>query len=139
MNLTLTRKTYTNNSTVGELEVDGSFQCFTLEDVAREFKIMGRTAIPAGEYDISFTYSPKYNKTYPLLDDVKNFTGIRIHSGNSDKDTEGCILVGTNKGVDWIGGSRTAFAELYEKFIGALSLQERIKIKIIDTQKPRLL
>jgi Family of unknown function (DUF5675) len=49
----------------------------------------------------------------PLLLEVPNFTGIRIHSGNSDHDTEGCILVGESRAPDWVGASRKAFELLF--------------------------
>jgi hypothetical protein len=54
----------------------------------------------------------------PLLVNVPNFEGVRIHTGNTANDTEGCILVGKSKGYDFIGGSRNAFNELMERIKG---------------------
>ena len=71
-------------------------------------KIYGETAIPTGIYKINITYSNKFGKRswairfggkLPLIEDVKGFEGIRIHPGNTNKDTLGCILVGCNKKV----------------------------------------
>jgi hypothetical protein len=139
MYLKLTRNIYSDKSTIGELEVDGKFQCYTLEDVTRVFKITKKTAIPEGCYDIALTYSPRFGKTMPLVESVKGFEGIRIHTGNSADDTEGCILVGEKYKADWISNSRDAYAELYEKLIGAASLGEHITIEILDTKPARLI
>ena len=84
--------------TIGLLYVDGRLWCNTLEDTVRPdgVKIQGQTAIPAGVYNVCLTPSPKFKRSLPLLENVPNFTGIRIHAGNTAKDTEGCILVGEN-------------------------------------------
>ena len=68
-----------------------------MEDTVREKKIAGKTAIPAGTYQVIVNRSPKFKRDLPLLLDVPNFEGIRIHRGNTAKDTSGCILVGENK------------------------------------------
>jgi hypothetical protein len=68
-----------------------------LEDTVREKKIAGKTAIPEGTYQVIVNRSPKFKRDLPLLLDVPNFEGIRIHRGNTVKDTSGCILVGENK------------------------------------------
>ena len=116
MQLKLIRKTFTDRSTIGELLVEDSFECFTLEDVVREVKIPGQTAIPAGTYEVTVTFSNHFQKRLPLLLDVPNFEGVRIHSGNRPEDTEGCILVGTSKGSpDRIDNSKAAFAALFSK------------------------
>src|SRR5436305_2999778 len=103
MQLQLTRKTFSDKSTMGELLVDGKFECFTLEDMVRPEKIKHETAIPAGRYEVAISFSDKFQKLLPLLLNVPNFEGIRIHSGNTDKDSSGCILVGRTKAVDFIG------------------------------------
>ena len=118
MNLTLYRKWFTDISTTGVLFIDGEFFCYTLEDVVREQKIYGKTAIPYGKYDVVITYSPRFKKNMPLLVNVPNFEGVRIHAGNTANDTEGCILVGKSKGQDFIGGSRKTYEELMERIKG---------------------
>jgi hypothetical protein len=119
MNLTLTRKTFTNKSTIGELATNGKFECYTLEDVPRNIKIDHRTCIPYGMYQVIITFSERFQKPMPLLLNVQNFEGVRIHSGNTAEDTEGCILVGTTKEVDFIGNSRAAYKVLFRKLQSA--------------------
>jgi hypothetical protein len=115
MKLELKRLHRTNNSTIGELYVNGVFECYTLEDKEREVKIKNETAIPKGVYIVGITLSNRFKKMLPILMNVPNFEGVRIHPGNSNHDTEGCILVGTTRSVDFIGNSRKAFNKLFAK------------------------
>jgi len=105
----------TENSTIGELTINGRFECFTLEDREREVKIKGETAIPKGTYKVIINQSNRFKRLLPLLIDVKNFEGVRIHPGNSNHDTEGCILVGLTRSRDYISKSRKAFERLFAK------------------------
>lgn len=127
MELTLTRGPSTTKSTPGTLLVDGKFECFTLEDVVRPKKIPGETAIPAGTYKVIIDMSNRFKRLLPLLIDVPGFAGIRIHPGNTDKDTEGCILVGTSRSKDFVGNSRVAFDALFKKMQAAKSISITIK------------
>jgi hypothetical protein len=130
MNLKVVRKTFTEQSTVGELSVNGKFECFTLEDKVRAVKIHGATAIPEGIYEVAITFSEKFQKQLPLLLKVPNYEGVRIHSGNTAADTEGCILVGSSKGPDFVGNSRAAFKALFPKIEAALK-KEKVFIQIV--------
>ena len=107
--MTIIRKTFTEKSTIGELLIDGKVFCFTLEDCVRDVKIPGVTAIPYGTYPVITNYSVRFKKVMPLLLNVPNYEGVRIHAGNTDKDTEGCILLGYTKADNFIGESRLAF------------------------------
>jgi hypothetical protein len=115
MKITVKRLHRTENSTIGELFIDGKFECYTLEDKEREVKIKSETAISKGEYKVIINQSNRFKRLLPLLLNVPNFEGVRIHSGNSNHDTEGCILVGTTRSKDFIGNSRIAFNKLFEK------------------------
>lgn len=96
------------NYTIGKLYIDDKYYCDTLEDTDRGLKqsdsleqikakkVYGKTAIPTGEYYVNLTYSPKFKRILPVIQNVKGYEGIRIHSGNTADDTEGCILVGYN-------------------------------------------
>jgi hypothetical protein len=124
MKLTLIRDIYTTKSTVGRLFIDGVEFCYTLEDVARAkgVKIYGETAIPSGKYSVTLSYSNRFKTLMPLVynkpdltvrdDKGISFSGIRIHPGNSDKDTHGCILIGSSKSHNFVGNSRTTYKEL---------------------------
>lgn len=105
----------TENSTIGEMTIDGIFECFTLEDKERPVKIKSETAIPKGTYKVIINMSNRFKKLLPLLLNVPNFEGVRIHPGNSNHDTEGCILVGRTRSKDYIGQSRKAFNSLFLK------------------------
>lgn len=133
MEMRLVRKELTNNSTMGELSVNGKFECFTLEDRVRPVKIKGETAIPLGAYEVVVTFSNRFKKPLPLFLDVPGFEGIRIHPGNTKKDTEGCILVGQTKSKDMVGKSRAAFDILFAK-IKAAAQKEKIFIEIVNDE-----
>lgn len=100
MKLFLQRIAQTPEYTIGRLYIDDKVFCNTLEDPVRnlpeEQKIMHKTAIPEGIYNVVVNRSPRFKRDLPLLLDVPYFEGIRIHRGNTAKDTSGCILVGIN-------------------------------------------
>jgi hypothetical protein len=131
MDLLLTRQPSANGCTLGELAVDGDFQCFTLEDIVRPVKIKGMTAIPAGAYEVVVTFSERFKRPLPLLLNVPNFDGIRIHPGNTAADTEGCILVGARQTADSVQQSRVAFDALFGK-IAEAAQREKIFIQIVQ-------
>lgn len=112
MIVTLLREPADGASTPGLLIVDGRFHCFTLEDLERPVKIHGQTAIPRGTYPLILEHSPRFKRVLPTVLDVPGFTGIRIHSGNSSLDTEGCILVGRDRTAGWLHQSRVALETL---------------------------
>ena len=124
MKLTLNRIALRQTYTIGKLYIDGKYFCDTLEDTVRdtnksgkfdngEKKVKGKTAIPYGTYEIKWTYSPRFKKYTPQLMNVPSFEGIRIHSGNSSTDTEGCLLLGENKKVGMVLNSRATINKFY--------------------------
>lgn len=134
MDLALIRRWKTDESTIGELIIAGTEQpfCFVLEDKVRTGpKVYGKTAIPAGKYEIVISYSNRFKKYLPLLINVPGFEGIRIHPGNTAIDTEGCLLPGFTKGENFVGDSRKAFNALFAK-MKAVEKKEKITILIID-------
>jgi len=122
--------------THGVLTIEGnSFKCFTLEDKVRDgdifkVKVQDETAIPSGRYEVILNMSNRFKKYMPLLLNVPNFSGIRIHAGNTKEHTEGCILVGFEDGNDgFLGNSRSAFNELM-KVLRKVEKKEKIYITI---------
>ena len=138
MELLLIREPTQVRATLGRLEIDGVHECDTLEDAIREvpgrpvaeWKVHGETAIPQGRYRISITYSNRFRRDLPLLERVPGFSGIRIHSGNTAEDTEGCILVGTRMGPATVEQSRRALLELMVKIGDAIGRGEQCWIEI---------
>ena len=135
LNLKIKRIAKRNTYTIGQLYIDGVKFCDTLEDTSRglcqnmpldeinRLKIAGKTAIQTGTYSVTLSIkSPRFStkKQYafckgylPRLLNVPGYDGVLIHIGNSDKDTEGCILVGENKSVGKVLNSTATFKKLY--------------------------
>ena len=138
MNITLIRKYKLPTYTIGKLYIDEEYFCDTLEDKDRgltdsmtvseisKIKIKKETAIPTGTYRVTITYSNRFKKNMPLINDVKGFEGIRIHSGNTNQDTEGCVLVGFNK----VKGNVINSRDTYNKLFSILSKSNNITITI---------
>ena len=131
MKLRLERRPSAFGATIGELFVDSVPECFTCEDVVREVKIHGETAIPAGTYNVVITPSNRFKRDLPLLEDVPGFAGIRIHPGNTAADTEGCILPGRTHTDRTVGESKAAFNALFAKIQQALQDGDEITIEIV--------
>ena len=135
MKLRLERDLCGDTCSAGQLFIDDQFQCYTLEDKDRwleagGIKINGVTAIPRGHYRVEITFSNRFQRELPILLDVPGFIGVRIHPGNTSADTEGCILVGESRTATFVGKSRLAFADLFEKMIAARAAGEEITIEV---------
>ena len=91
-------------------------------------------AIPEGRYAVVITWSPKMKKWLPLLlggpDFNRLFKGIRIHAGNTAKDTEGCILVGQNLKRGMVLNSNIWLHRLKEKIVEAKDRGEAVWITV---------
>lgn len=120
------RDTYT----IGRFYINGQRFCESIEDRDRgltqdmdikeikRIKVFGQTAIPAGTYTVKMTHSPKYKRQMPEVLDVPGYSGIRIHSGNTADDTEGCIVLGRNTKVGMVTESRKTCKE-FERMLEA--------------------
>jgi len=157
MKLELYRFSTQNESTLGILYLvnDGTnqkdFLCFTLEDEKRSVKVYGETRIPQGTYKIEYRkeggYHNKYTKRFPSIHrgmlevrDVPNFTHILLHCGNTDNDTDGCLLVGnvisqniTKDG--FLGQSTDCYKRIYPILADILDKQKQLSIKIINFEE----
>lgn len=142
MELLVKRIAKKNTYTIGQLYINSQKVCDTLEDKDRgltsnmsveqikNLKVYGQTAIPTGTYTVSYTYSTKFKKYMPLINNVKGFDGIRIHSGNTDKDTLGCIILGENKVVGKVINSRSTCDKVYSIIKKALDNGDKVSITI---------
>jgi hypothetical protein len=115
LNLVLARRWFEPTCTIGVLSIDGQQECYILEDVEREVKVYGETAIPLGRYRVVIDHSNRFKRLLPHLLDVPGFEGIRIHPGNKAGDTHGCLLPGLDKYADSVGHSVIAFGNLYRR------------------------
>ena len=155
MKLLVDRKWKKDTYTIGKLYIDNEFFCNTLEDKDRglnnkmsleevkKIKKPGITAIPTGTYNIRMNVvSPKYSKSswylnncngsrMPRLDNVIGYQGVLIHPGNTDADSEGCILVGKNDVKGKVTKSKDYFLQLYKLLYTAYRRGEMIEITII--------
>lgn len=131
MRALLTRDEFTAIDTLGILEVIDDvgqrvFSCYTMEDEARPVgvKITSKTCIHEGRYLIDVNYSNRFQRMMPVIYNVSEdysvqdakgarWTGIRIHAGNTEKDTDGCILVGANRSPHTVLDSRITFSKLF--------------------------
>ena len=135
MQLKLIRDTFSDESTIGKLYIDGEYFCETLEDKDRYLegggkKEYGKTAIPRGTYGVIITMSNRFKKELPLLLNVPQFEGIRIHAGNTAVDTDGCILLGRARRNNFVENSRDAVNEFIQKLREALDNGEKCEIEV---------
>lgn len=124
--------------TIGKLYIDGAYFCDTIEDTDRnlsqnmplseiqEIKQKDITAIPTGTYKVILSKSPRFKKVLPEILSVPGFAGVRIHSGNTQYDSSGCLIVGENKVVGKVINSRVTLAKLME----VLNNQNNVEITI---------
>lgn len=142
MQLLLERKTRTGITTIGRLSINGKFECYILEDTDRglhsgmkpaqiaAIKVKGATCIPTGTYPVLKVYWPRRNDYYLQLQNVPGYSGIFIHTGNTEADTQGCLLPGQTTAADFIGNSKKALEALEKKVFAALSNKEEVFITI---------
>ena len=147
MELILTRIAKRKAYTIGRLSIrqqvddeylagyENKYFCDTLEPTWRDYehgayKVKGRSAIPEGRYAVVISWSPKFKQWLPILLGVPKFEGIRIHAGNTAKDTEGCILVGQNREVGKVLDSRKWLYELKQKIVEAKDRGEAVWITV---------
>ena len=139
MEIKLIRESFGDTFTEGKLLIDNVFECYTVEDTDRKMeddltvKVNGKTAIPKGTYEVVLSMSNRFQKILPEVLNVPGFAGIRIHSGNSSVDTEGCIILGSvNDKLDdnWVGGSKIALTQFMTKLETAKENNEKVYIEI---------
>lgn len=108
--ITIWRTHGTPTETMGYMEINGKFFGYTLEDPIREKKLYGDTCIPFGKYKVKNTESSKFKRVMPLIYNTgalvvlaangDSWSGIRIHGGNTHKDTLGCPIIAKTQGIN---------------------------------------
>jgi hypothetical protein len=143
MKVTLNRFHSSSDDTLGAFGINGRFSAFCIEDEYREVKVMGETRIPAGTYKLALVDSPKFSKKYGhkmiMLLNTPKFTGVLIHKGNSEKDTDACLCVGNVARFNAAGNSRVeesglAYDRLYPIIAKAIET-EGAEITITDSDR----
>ncbi len=137
MKICIERFLFERDCTVGRLYIDGVLKCFTIEDEMRTIKVRGETAIPYGVYKLGLRYSPKFSPKFGhemlWVKDVPGFEYVLIHWGNTDDDTDGCLVVGDKVGV--ISGqtavlnSIATYKEIYKQVADVLTLGGQVTIE----------
>jgi len=119
INLLLIRDTFTDESTIGELFLNGERFCDTLELPYRDNQ-RSVSCIPTGSYKVRMRY-PRESATrdylHLLVQEVKDRSYILFHKGNTAKDTRGCILVGQGSQQDIVQNSALAMDLLMKEII----------------------
>ena len=119
INLLILRDTFSDESTIGELFLNGERFCDTLELPYRDNQ-RSISCIPVGEYKVRLRYareSATRNYLHLLVEDVKDRSYILFHRGNTAKDTRGCILVGQGSQQDIVHNSTLAMDLLIKEII----------------------
>lgn len=126
--LTLVRYTRTDEAILGSLYLNGAFICYTLENASK--------AIPCGMYTVQNSKSPKFKRELPLLHNahVQASRGIRIHVGNTAKDSQGCVLVGMTREIHLLGGSKLKESKAAETMVTMMCRNES-NLVIVDDSK----
>lgn len=145
MKLILLREESRNEFTPGELLLNGTHFCWTLEDQIREvkgvspveWKVFGKTAIPEGTYRVILNWSNRFKRQMIEILNVPGFAGIRIHNGQTEKNTDGCILVHYKRAEDLRlkDYDKTAMYDIETAVLKALTGKEQISIEIRNKQK----
>lgn len=137
MKLFLQRRVLTDESTIGDLYINGEKLCFVLEDKVRPdgVKIPGRTAIPAGTYNLIIRKSVRFGRMMVEITNVPGFVGVLIHWGNWAVDTEGCPLLGMTESKDKVGDSRIAYGKFWMRMLEELKTGEEMTIEIKNPEE----
>ncbi len=149
MEITVDRFVSDDDTTLSRVSIDGVFNCFGLEDEFREEKVAAETRIPAGTYQVGLRTEGGHHNRYAVrfadihkgmlhILDVPNFTWILIHCGNTDEDTAGCLLVGsqalTDPGEMRITQSVAAYKRFYPLVVDAAAKGE-LTIRFEDNDR----
>ena len=135
MKIFVKRTIFNESNTLGEMFIDDKPFCYTCEDKVRDYnndgdlndegetKVYGETAIPKGIYKVILSMSNRFKRVMPEVLNVPHFSGIRIHKGNTAKDSHGCILVGLGQTLTGVSSSKLAYNALMLKLEGQSDIE----------------
>lgn len=135
MKLEVIRDDFTDKRTLGKLYADGNYIGETCEDDDRHLesggdKVYGQTSIPRGLYKIILSHSHHFDRILPEVLDVPEFTGVRIHGGNTAADSLGCILLGKIRTADGIANCAATLQRLIDMIDAAEEAGEVVTLEI---------
>lgn len=137
LEMKLVREQFKDTQTVGKLYLNGVYFCDTLEDKNRDLnkngifdgsekKVYAQTCIPFGQYKVIINQSPRFKRLMPRLLNVPHFDGILIHNGVTEKNSAGCILVGSYDGQKLVRSK-----EIFNKLFEIMKYYNDIQINIV--------
>ncbi|EOC3117139.1 DUF5675 family protein [Campylobacter jejuni] len=149
MKVTINRRYTGKTCVIGKFKVLDDdkilFECFSLEEDKEGLESGKDLRIPEGNYNLKRHSPSRFENTLRSItkkdddtminvynDDVPSSRAILIHWGNTDKDTQGCILLGLTKdnNNESVGQSRLACKEFYDLMYG--KNLEDIKLEITN-------
>ena len=137
LDMKLVREQFKDTQTVGKLYLNGVYFCDTLEDKNRDLnkngifdgsekKVYSETCIPFGQYKVIINQSSRFKRLMPRLLNVPHFDGILIHNGVTEKNSAGCILVGSYDGQKLVRSK-----EIFNKLFEIMKYYNDIQISIV--------
>ena len=119
----------------GQMWIDGVYFGETLEDKDRyleagEVKVPKDTAIPRGVYDVILSMSDRFKRIMPEVLEVPGFTGVRIHGGNTEADTEGCPLLGAVRTATGVANCAGINERLRDRIGEAIADGEEVTLEV---------
>ena len=137
LDMKLVRTQFKDTQTVGKLYLNGVYFCDTLEDKNRDLnkngifdgdekKVYAQTCIPFGQYKVIINQSTRFKRLMPRLLNVPHFDGILIHNGVTEKNSAGCILVGSYDGQKLVRSK-----EIFNKLFEIMKYYNDIQINIV--------
>ena len=91
--ITLIRNRREGKAVYGQLSFEMRNREYALETFSMPSLENADYLIPAGTYPVERTWSPRFKKFLPLIENVPDRDGIRIHRGSLPEHSKGCILL----------------------------------------------
>lgn len=129
MKVLLERERVTDDGTLGRLSIDGAFLAYSLEPGGDEDE---HPPIPAGHYTVIINESTRFKRRLPLIVNVPGRLGIRVHPGNTEQNTSGCVLLGYQRSGARLSESAAACTAFQHMIAHPLASHEDVAFDVID-------